>query len=171
MASDLVTATRPPLVSTDNAAGRLLSAFSTSAVETLTTWPLPRSSMCSIVRVVTMKETGEVDGDQSVEVLECVVREGLADVQPGVVDQGVDPTKALDRRPDDPLRGFGVGDVALDGDDARVVSGFDRPSRRDHGIPALAVRLREARADPLRGAGDDRDLPVVVLSRRDHSTG
>jgi hypothetical protein len=27
----------------------------------------------------------------------------------------------------------------------------------DHGVPALAVGLREARADPLRGAGDDRD--------------
>jgi hypothetical protein len=96
--------------------------------------------------------------------------EGLADVDPGVVDEGVDPTEALDRLVDDTLRRVGIGDVTSDGHDAGVLSGPDRSSGRDHGIPALTVCLRETGPDALRGAGDDRDPLLVVLGRRDHST-
>jgi hypothetical protein len=67
-----------------------------------------------------VKEAGQVDRGQSVEVLKRVVRERLADVEAGVVDQGVDPTETLDRRVHDALRGVRIRDVALDGNDAGV---------------------------------------------------
>jgi hypothetical protein len=77
--------------------------------------------MCLTVRVVHVKEPSEVDGDQGVEVLEGVLREGLADVDPGVVYEGVDPPEALDRPVDDTLRRVGIGDVTSDGHDAGVI--------------------------------------------------
>jgi hypothetical protein len=117
-----------------------------------------------------VKEAREVDGDQGVEVLEGVVREGLADVDAGVVDQGVDPAKALDRLVDDALGGVRVGEVAWHDHDPRVRRGLDGSSGCDHVISELTVCPRDTRADALRSAGDDRDLPVVVRRRRDHST-
>jgi hypothetical protein len=54
-----------------------------------------------------VKETREVDGDQGVEVLDGVLREGLADVDAGVVDQSVDVAKAPDRLVHDALGGIG----------------------------------------------------------------
>jgi hypothetical protein len=80
MASDLVTATRPPL-------GQYLQCGRSAALRVL-------DERCrDIDHVATtpaehvfdrarrdVKETGEVDGDQGVEVLDGVLREGLADV-------------------------------------------------------------------------------------------
>jgi hypothetical protein len=73
-----------------------------------------------------VKETSEVDGDQGVEVLEGVIREGLADVDPRVVDQSVDPAKAPDRLVDNALRRVRVRYVTGDGNDAGVLGWLDR---------------------------------------------
>ena len=73
-----------------------------------------------------MEETSEVDGDRGVEVLDRVLREGLADVGTGVVDQSVDPAKALDRLAHDALRCVGIGYVALDRHDPGILRRSDR---------------------------------------------
>ena len=80
IASDLVTATKPPWSVLASAAGLVLSAYSTRVVETLTMCPAPLIEHVFDRSRRDVKEPGEVDGDQGVEVLEGVVREGLADV-------------------------------------------------------------------------------------------
>jgi hypothetical protein len=55
IASERLAATSPPSVSAGSAAGRLLSAWSTSDVEMLTTCPLRRSAIRSIASWVMWK--------------------------------------------------------------------------------------------------------------------
>jgi hypothetical protein len=80
IASDLVTATRPPLVSNRqrgrSAVVRVLDERCRD-IDHVATTPVEHVFDRSRRDV---KKTGEVDGDQGVEVLEGVLREGLADV-------------------------------------------------------------------------------------------
>ena len=55
MASDLVAAARPPLVSAVRAAGTLEFAYSAMVAVRLTTWPLPRLSISAMARCVSVK--------------------------------------------------------------------------------------------------------------------
>jgi hypothetical protein len=105
-----------------------------------------------------VKEADKVDCHHGVEVLDRVLGEGLADIDSGVVDQRVDLAIALERCVDDSLRRAGVGNIALDGDDARVLALLDRSGRRDHAVAQPSVSSYNTRADAPRGARDDRDL-------------
>ena len=73
-----------------------------------------------------LEEAGEIDGDRGVEVLVRVLREGLADVDPSVVDETVDPAKGLDRLSHDASRRLGIGDVTLDRHDPGILRPSDR---------------------------------------------
>src|ERR1700685_595667 len=116
-----------------------------------------------------VKEASEVHGDHGVEVLEGVVGEGLADIDPGVVDQRVDPPEARHRLLDDAFGRVRVSDVTLDGDNPGVLRRGDGSGGRDHRVAQLTVCLGEACADALGGTGDDRDLRVLDCGRLRHA--
>ena len=62
-----------------------------------------------------VEEPTQVDGGDRVVVLDAVVRERLADVDPGVVDQRVDATEPVDSLAHHPLGSGRFDDVARDG--------------------------------------------------------
>jgi hypothetical protein len=97
IASERVTAASPPLVRAASAEGLLLSAWSTRLVLMLTTWPLPWVTICRIARWVMWKNPARFTAVTAAIVLGRVIGEGLADVDPGVVDQAVDPPEAIQR--------------------------------------------------------------------------
>ena len=107
IASERVTAASPPLVSDASAEGRLLSAWSTRLVVMLTTWPLPCATICRDHALGDVEEPGQVHGGDRGEVVGRVLRERLADVDPGHVDQAVDPPEPIERLLHDALRGLG----------------------------------------------------------------
>jgi len=116
-----------------------------------------------------LKEPGQVHGGDRGEVLGRVVREGLADEDARVVDQGVDPSEPPERLVDDALGGLCVGDVTLHGQDVGFLGGVDRARGRDDPVTSTSKRCCEARADALRRASDDRDflrLAHMVHARR-----
>jgi hypothetical protein len=80
-----------------------------------------------------------------------------------VVDQGVDPAELGDAGRDHALGGGRVGDVALDGEDARVAGGGNGARGGDDGVAQLAVGVDDAGAETLRGTGDDCDLLVLSV--------
>ena len=70
---------------------------------------LPDRALCDV------EEATQVDGGDRVEVLDAAVRERLADVDPGVVDQRVDATEPVEGLAHHPLGGGWFGDVARHG--------------------------------------------------------
>ena len=58
----------------------------------------------------------------------------------------------------DAVGGRGVRDVACDREQVVVVRRLDRARRRGDAVAGATERRRDARADSLRGTGDDRDL-------------
>jgi hypothetical protein len=56
-----------------------------------------------------VKEPVQVDAGNGSEIDFCVVREGLRDEDPRVVDERVDPAKPLNGGGDDPLGGGTIG--------------------------------------------------------------
>ena len=106
------------------------------------------------------EEPGEIDADHRCVVVGGVVGERLGDVDPGIVDEGVDAAEALECPADDPVGGGGFGDVPVDGEHIRVPVGLDRPGG-GHDRPAPPPVLGdEAGADALRASRDDGDLLV-----------
>jgi hypothetical protein len=81
-------------------------------------------------------------------VLKRVVGEGLADVDPGVVDQAVDSPGPVKRLFDDTLRGVGFGDVPRDGEQPRVVGGGHRARSSHDRIVGAPECGYQSRADP-----------------------
>ena len=93
-------------------------------------------------------------------------------VDPGIVDQHVEPAELRHRGLDPGLRLRGLGDVALDRDRPAAGGG----DRRDDGVrPALArrvvdhdrravlrQRLGDRGADALRSTGDDGDFALEL---------
>ena len=75
----------------------MLSAWSTRLVVMLTTWPLPWVTICRMARWVMWKNPARLTAVIAAIVVERVVREWLADEDPGVVDQGVDPSEPIER--------------------------------------------------------------------------
>src|SRR3954468_7396203 len=105
-----------------------------------------------------VEDAGDVDTRHGGVVLGGVLGERLGDEDARVVDHGVDAPEPLHGGLDDAPRGGRVGDVALDGEDVRVVHGCNGARGGDDGVAELAVALDEGGADALRGPGDDRDL-------------
>jgi hypothetical protein len=105
-----------------------------------------------------VEEPGQVHRGGREVVLRRVLGEGLADVEPRVVDQGVDPTEPIERLVDHALCGPHLGDVTLDSEVALVVGGRHRAGDADDRVAGPAVAGSEAGADPSGGAGDDRNL-------------
>jgi hypothetical protein len=68
-----------------------------------------------------VEEPGEVHGGDRGIVVQCVLREGLADVDPGVVDQAVDPSEPVERLPHHALGGLDFADVTRDGEEVGLV--------------------------------------------------
>ena len=124
---------------------------------TLTMWPPPLGDHLSNDGLSDVEEPGQVHGHHRRVVVRRVVDERLADEDPGVVDQGVDPSEVLERQLDDPLGGLGVGDVPRHGEQAGIVGGGHRARRAHHRVTGGAKGSDNAGPDPLRGAGDDRD--------------
>ena len=58
-----------------------------------------------------VEEPGQVHGGDEDIILKRVVREGLADEHPGVVDQAVDPSEPTERLLHDISSGLNFGDV------------------------------------------------------------
>jgi hypothetical protein len=109
------------------------------------------------------EEAGQVHSDRGGVVVLRVVSERLGHEDARVVDQGVDPAELRDARRDHALGGGRVGDVALDGEDARVAGGGNGARGGDDGVAQLPVGVHDAGADALRGTGDDCDLLVLSV--------
>ena len=124
----------------------------------LTTWPPPWVTICRIARWVMWKNPARFTAVIARVVVSRVVGEGLADEDPGVVDQAVDPPEPVERLLDHALGGLGFGDVTLDGEEVGLVGRARSSARcRRRRTRHDGTRL-PAGADALRGAGDDRDL-------------
>ena len=108
IASERVTAANPPLVRAVSAAGLMLSAWSTRLVVMFTTWPLPCATICSITRWERWKKPARFTAVIDRIVVGGVLREWLADVDPGQVDQAVDPPEPIERLLGDPSSRLGL---------------------------------------------------------------
>src|SRR5581483_4483525 len=100
-----------------------------------------------------VEEPGQVDSRDLSELLDGVLREWLAEVDPSVVDQRVDPAKAIESLLDRASRGAGVSDVASDRNERAVIRRRERTRHADDGIPGAKVPGHETRTDALRRAG------------------
>jgi hypothetical protein len=106
-----------------------------------------------------VEEPGEVHGGDRGVVVGRVVREGLADEDPRVVDQAVDPSEPIERLLRDALGRLGFADVTLHGEVAGLVGGADRARGADDRVSGRSKPGDQPSADALRRARDDRDLP------------
>jgi hypothetical protein len=75
---------------------------------------------------VNVEEPGQVHGGDGGIVVGCVVGEGLADVDPRVVDQGVDPSEPVECLLDHASSGIDVCDVTLHRERVGLFGGRDR---------------------------------------------
>ena len=107
-----------------------------------------------------VEEPGQVHGRDRGVVVGRVVREGLADEDPRVVDQAVDPSEPIERLLRDALGRLGFADVTLDREVAGLLGGADRARGADDRVAGVTERGHQPSADALRSAGDDRDLPL-----------
>jgi len=105
-----------------------------------------------------VKEPSQVDRRDRREIIERVLRERLADVDAGVVDQRVDPPEPIASLIDRSSRGLRIGDVAGDRDVIALVSigRRERPRNADDGIPGTAVSRDKPGTDAVGRAGNDR---------------
>jgi hypothetical protein len=105
-----------------------------------------------------VEEPAEVHSGDRVEVVGRVVREGLADEDPRVVDQAVDPSEPIERLLRDALGSLGFADVTLHREVAGLVGAADRARGSHDRVAGMTERGHQARADALRRARDDCDL-------------
>ena len=105
-----------------------------------------------------MKEPGHIDRGHRGIVVECVLREGLADEDAGVIDQTIDPPVAIQRVLYNTLGSVDVRDVTPNGEKAGRVRGRHRTRGSHDGVPGSAVRGHQACANTLRGARDNSDF-------------
>ena len=149
IASERVTATRPPLVSAASADGRVLSAWSTRLVEMFTTCPPPWSTICRDRQLGDVEEPGEVHGRDRGVVIERVLRERFADVDTGVVDQRVDPPEPIASLLDGASCGFRICDVASDRDVIGLVGSADGNERATPTTAYPALRYPATSPAPM----------------------
>ena len=123
-----------------------------------------------------VEEPGQVDGRDRGVVLDRVLRERLADVDAGVVDQRVDPPEPIERlrRPRARAVSASAMSPATATKSVRPRTGA-RARVADDGISGATECGYEARADALRCAGDDRDRRAFSSSDEvglvDHAAG
>ena len=157
IASERLAATSPPLVRAGSAEGRCCPAWSTRVVEMFTTCPLRRVDHLRDRQLGDVEEPGQVHGGDRSVVLDGVIRERLADVDTGVVDQRVDPPEAIESLVDRALRGRRRRRCRPRWSTKSRSSAAAATCDADDRVPGVTVTGHEARADALRGAGDDRD--------------
>jgi hypothetical protein len=80
-------------------------------------------------------------------ILGGVVGKRLRYVDPGVVDEGVDPSEVLDGLTHDPISRRRFRDVAVDHHHLRVVWGFHGQRAGNDGPPSLPVTRHDPGAD------------------------
>ena len=166
IASERVTAASPPLVRATRAEGRSLLGVVDEAggdvddVAAALVDHLPDRALGDV------EEPGQVHGGDRGVVVGRVIREGLADEDPGVVDQAVDPSEPIERLLHHALGRLGFCDVTLHGEVVGLVGGADRARGADDRVAGMTERGHQAGADALRGARDDRDLLRARASSR-----
>ena len=119
IASDLVAASRPPLVRDASTDGTPLMAWSTRLVVMFTTWPPPCFTISAMARCVMWKKPARLTPSDRREVGLGVLGERLGDEDAGVVDQRIDAAEPGHGFGDHALGGLRVGDVAGDGENVR----------------------------------------------------
>ena len=87
----------------------------------LTMWPLPWVTICRMARCVMWKNPVRFTAVMAAIVVRRVIGEGLADEDPGVVDQAVDPPEPIERLLDHASGGLDVCDVTLHGEEVGLV--------------------------------------------------
>ena len=113
----------------------------------LTTWPLALGDHLPDRALRDVEEPGQVHGGDGGIVLGGVVGEGLADVDPRVVDQAVDPSEPVECLLDHTSGGVDVGDVTRHREKVGLVGGGDRPRGGDNGVSSMTECGRETGAD------------------------
>src|SRR5689334_21461431 len=106
-----------------------------------------------------MEEARVIDRDDVGEIFRRVFDERLGDEDAGIVDQRIHAAEALDRGLHNPLCDGRIRYVPGHRHEIRLVARPDRAGIRDHAIAALPETFDQTRADALRSAGDDRNLP------------
>jgi hypothetical protein len=96
-----------------------------------------------------VKKAGQVHGRSLGVVGGSVFGEGLADIDAGVIDEGVDPTEPCQSLFDDLLGGLGLGDVARHGDVVRLAGRGDRQGGADDEYPHWRNRVTSPAPMPL----------------------
>ena len=114
-----------------------------------------------------VEEPGEIRGHQGGEVVRRVVREGLGNEDPGVVDEQVEPAEPLGGV-DDAGRHVWLRDVSVDerqrlGRRQRA-GGRDASRVGDHVVASFEKGARQRQTDSARGAGHDDGLGWHVRS-------
>ncbi len=123
---------------------------------------MPRTPLCHLGNGAPgeTEEPAEVDRNDGGEIVLGVVDERFGDEDACIVDERVDAAEAIESLRDDALHRRRIDDVAGDVENVRVGRRLDRARIGDHAVVPLAKSPDQIRANPLRRAGDDRDLPV-----------
>jgi hypothetical protein len=112
-----------------------------------------------------VEEASEIGRDLCPEVVDRIVREGLGDEDPGIVDERVDPPEPRHRLFDDALGRCRIADVAGYGSSIVIAAQLDRARRRHYPVIAIAISLDQCSADTLRGASDNDDFLLCAHSK------
>ena len=96
-----------------------------------------------------VEEPGQVYGSDRRIVVRRVFRERLADEDPGVVDQAVDPSESVDCLDHQALSSLGFSDVTAHREEVRLVGRTDRAGRGHDGLPGIPEPSYEACAYAL----------------------
>src|ERR1700761_1600347 len=109
-----------------------------------------------------VKKSREIDFDLAIEVIHRVLGERLADKDTRVVHEGVDASEAFDGCRDDLFSHFGIADISRHGYDALIRALLDVARVGNDHITVIAIALRNACTETLRGTGDDCDLLILA---------
>ena len=158
IASDLVAALRPPLVSEASTDGTPAIRMIDEARRDLHDMAASPFLHLGDGELGDAEEAGDVDAEDRGEVRLGVPGERLGDEDAGVVDERVDAPEPRHGFKDHAFGRLPIGDVAGDGKNLVVVRRLDRASRRDHAVIAIAIGPDERGADALRSARDHRNF-------------
>ena len=115
----------------------------------LTTWPPPWATICRMARWVMWKNPARFTAVIAAIVVARVFGERLADEDPGVVDQAVDPPEPVERLLHHALGPSRLGDVTLHGEEVGLVGGGDRARGADDRVAGVdGTRPRDLRRCP-----------------------
>ena len=158
IASDLVAAFSPPLLSEASTEGTLRVGLIDQGGRDLDDVAGPLLLHLGDGELRDVEEAGNVGAHHRRIVLGGVLRERLCDEDAGIVDQRVDTAKAGDGLRNHALGRLPVGDVAGNGEHVIVARRLDGTCGGDDAIIAIAKTLDQGGADALRCTGDDGNL-------------